>query len=194
MNNLSKKQKEFFKPNKAAKWKDWIVDRHFQGMTSAGIHKKLLEEFPEAADVGVCSVRSIVAKVKHSKNKKGNKKNKTDRLNKSEEIRKLASEMRGNGVEVKTTNIIKTLANRGISVSYTHVLNAMGQMALDKTIPSPNKSEQQNSTNQIPFVAGLPKCNFDELVMAKEFVDKLGGIDNALNALSSYEKIIHKAQ
>lgn len=176
--NLTQKQSEFFKPNRALPWKDWILDKHLQGMSKKQIHKKLTEEFPEAKDVGIGSVSNIIKKL-NPLSKKKNKVVKIRGTNKSEEIRKLAKEMISNGVELNCGNIIKTLANRGIDVSFTHVAMALGQAVLNNQLKNVQKTILREDA----------VCNFDEIVSAKEFVDKLGGLEKAIAAISAYNKL-----
>ena len=58
-----KKQSDFFIPNRALPWKDWIVDKFMQGMKQSKIHRKLLEEFPEASQVGIHSVHRLLKQI-----------------------------------------------------------------------------------------------------------------------------------
>jgi len=177
---------KFFQPNKALPWKDWIIDKHLQGMNATQIHTNLQKEFPEAADVGVWSVKRLVGKLNPKKNKKSNKstKNSEESTTKSEEIRLLVKEMISNGIELKCSNIIKTLANRGVIVSHPLVTMAIGQAILKK------KLTLAQSTKTI-LKEDVP-CNFDDIANAKEFVDKLGGLEKAISAISAYKKLSTK--
>lgn len=176
---LTERQSEFFKPNKALPWKDWIVDKHLQGMSKIQIHKKLTEEFPEAKDVGIGSVSNIIKKLNPPNKGKKKKVLRGIGANKSEEIRKLAKEMISNNIELNCANIIKTLNNRGIDVSYTHVAMAIGQAVLNNQLKNVQKTILKEDA----------VCNFDEIVSAKEFVDKLGGLEKAIVAISAYNKL-----
>lgn len=179
--NLSSNQAKYFQPSKALPYKDYIIDKSLQGMTPTEIHKKLLEEFPQAQDVSLDSLKRMVKK--HNQNKpKSKTKTITKGLNKSDEVRKLVKEMIRNGVELNGSNIIKTLANRGIVVSYTHAAMAIGQAVIN--------NEFQFSKTQTPkLIKENPaQCSFTDLLVARELIEKLGGLDNTINAISAYAK------
>lgn len=179
--NLTANQAKYFQPSKALPYKDYIIDKSLQGMTCGEIHKKLLREFPDA-DVPLDSLTRLVKKYNKPKKSKNGRhlQAKPGILNKSDEVRKLVKEMILDQVELTGTNIIKTLANRGIKVGYTHVAMAIGQAVINKELvfhaqtPAPTKKNK-------------PKCSFDDIVAAKELVDKLG--DKAIDAIDAYNQL-----
>jgi hypothetical protein len=184
--DLTENQSKYFQPNKALPWKDWIIDKHLQGMSTSQIHKKLISEFPAASDVAIGSVRNIINKL-NGKKKSAKKIDKIStnekNTNKSEAIRLLAKEMISNGIELNYTNIVKTLSNRGIDVSYTHVAMAIGQSVLSKRLSLGSAQSSETALKQ-----NVP-CSFDEIVNAKEFVEKLGGLEKAISAISAYNRL-----
>jgi hypothetical protein len=186
--NLSVEQAKYFKPSKALPWKDWIVDKSFQGMTYSEIHRRLLAEFPESKDVTLDSLKRLAKKYKLTTSK--NKKKTKTKLNKSDEIRKLVKEMIANRVELNGSNILKTLANRGIKVSYTHAAMAIGQAIINKEILLNSQTPQTTQvSSQTILKQDVDKCSLDDLIAAKEFIDRLGGLEKTINAISAFSKI-----
>jgi hypothetical protein len=186
--NLTANQAKYFQPSKALPYKDYIIDKSLQGMTFSEIHRKLLRDFP-GADVPLDSLTRLVKKYNKPKSKSRNGRHlqtKPGILNKSDEVRKLVKEMILDGVELSGTNIIKTLANRGIKVGYTHVAMAIGQAVINKEMVfhAPTTTTTPTTTRKT-----ASKCSFDDIVAAKELADKLGGLDKAIAAIDAYNQL-----
>lgn len=94
---------------------------------------------------------------------------KTIRINKSNEIRKIALKMSKNGGKPKGNNIIKALAKKDINVSSSHVSYALNRKRMKAKIKN-------------------VKCSVNDIVAAKEFIDKMGGFEKAQTAIRIYKK------
>lgn len=189
---FTENQSKFFVPNKALQWKDWIISEHIQGVSASKIHKKLLEEFPDAKDVGIGSVRNIVKKfspkIKAKKIKALKRKENSYPwydctnpiiINKNKEIRSLVIETLSNKFELNCNDIIKALKVKGVDVVASHVALVLGQAILNNEI-KPDLLKIDEDSNIPP--------TFNDLVVAKDFVDKLGGLEKAVSSLCAYRK------
>lgn len=183
------KQSDFFVPNKALPWKDWILDKFLQGMSKKNIHRKLIEEFPEASHVLYHSVcRLLKPYTEKPAVKKAKRKNyfktKDKRINKSEEIRKLFKEMVENGIQPEVKNIVNTLENRGVKVHNSHVQMVLGPRnnwdALVEKI-----TDKQDSIDKLK----MGDVEIADIISARNFIEKVGGVERALDAIKLYETI-----
>lgn len=91
---------------------------------------------------------------------------KSIRLNKSNEIRKVAEQMSKKGVDAKGCLIAKVLAKRKIKVSASHISYALDRKSKRKKI----------------------NCSVDDLVLVRDFIKQIGGIARAEIAIKVYKK------
>lgn len=138
------------------------------------------------------------------------------RLNKSEEIRRLAKKMRKDGVEPKGNDIVEALAKRKIKVTSYHVCYALNRHRISKSDKIRATAEQMCKDNvelrpssivkllskkgvkvSIPHVIQALKTYKEklytakDLIDAKNFVEKVGNFQKAINILNIY-KTFHK--
>lgn len=108
----------------------------------------------------------------------------TKDLNKSEEIRKVATAMKAEGQKPRPILIIEALKKRGITVSspqVSMVLKRMG-ITLGKRRPSKALAGQGRSIR-----GGA--ISIDDLVAAKKVVAQFGGADRALAAIEALKRL-----
>jgi len=113
-------------------------------------------------------------------------------VNKSEEIRKVASGMKARGEKPRPVVIISTLKKHGVEVSSPQVSMVLKRMGF-----KPRKRRKAGALvtsaagkggKGIPGVKGVkssPKISIEDLVAAKKVVSRLGGLNRALAALEA---------
>jgi len=114
-------------------------------------------------------------------------------VNKSEEIRKVASGMKARGEKPRPVVIIATLKKQGVEVSSPQVSMVLKRMGF-----KPRKRRKAGSLvgaaaaskgiKGIPGVKGVKgstKISIEDLVAAKKAVSRLGGLNRAIAALEA---------
>jgi ribosomal protein L11 len=114
-------------------------------------------------------------------------------INKSEEIRKLAKQMKETGEKPRPVVIVATLRQRGIDVSSPQV-----SMVLKKMGYRPSKRKKALSASNGPVALGARAntivaregvVSIDDILAAKKVASLLGGTDRALAALTALKRI-----
>lgn len=111
-------------------------------------------------------------------------------VNKSEEIRQLATAMKAKGEKPRPVTIIATLKKRGIEVSSPQVSMVLKRMGF-----KPRRRRKSGGLAAVAAAAtkagkAIPggkkaKISVEDLVAAKKAVGRLGGLDRALAAIEA---------
>jgi len=106
-------------------------------------------------------------------------------VNKSEEIRKIATGMKAKGEKPRPVTIIAALKAKGVEVSSPQV-----SMVLKKLGFRPRKRRKSGDLVAVAAAANKSgkskaKISVEDLVAAKKAVGRLGGLDRALAAIEA---------
>jgi len=106
-------------------------------------------------------------------------------INKSAEIRKVASGMKAKGEKPRPVVIIDVLKKQGIVVSSPQVSMVLKRMGF-----RPRKRRKSGEVNaarasSAPKTAKATKIKVEDLVKAQKVAEQMGGIDRALAALQA---------
>lgn len=104
-------------------------------------------------------------------------------VNKSEEIRKVATSMKAKGEKPRPVVIIETLKKQGVTVSspqVSMVLKGMGFRPRKR-----RKSREVAAERSAPAAKKTGRVKIEDLVKAKRVAASMGGIDRALAALQA---------
>lgn len=112
-------------------------------------------------------------------------------VNKSEEIRKLAGEMKAKGEKPRPVVIIAALEKRGITVSSPQVSIVLKKMGFRPTRGRKAGRGARKATvaERRPSAAGGSTVSVEEVLAAKKVAQQLGGTDKALAALTALKRI-----
>lgn len=116
--------------------------------------------------------------------------------NKSEEVRKLAAEMKAKGEQPRPSVIVAELAKRGVKVAPAQVsivLKKMGFRPLRKRKGAKRAAGKAAAARSAAPRAGKPAASaavsIDDLIAAKKVASSLGGTDKAIAALQALKRI-----
>lgn len=106
-------------------------------------------------------------------------------VNKSEEIRKVATAMKAKGEKPRPVTIIATLKAKGVEVSSPQVSMVLKRMGF-----RPRKRRKSGDLAAAAAAANKSgkskaKISVEDLVAAKKAVGRLGGLDRALAAIEA---------
>jgi hypothetical protein len=112
-------------------------------------------------------------------------------VNKSEEIRKLATAMKAKGEKPRPVAIIAALKKQGIDVSSPQVSMVLKRMGF-----RPRKRRKNGSAKETVGVAAARKpsagrtdtISIEDLLAAKKVVAQLGGTDRALATIAALKR------
>jgi hypothetical protein len=112
-------------------------------------------------------------------------------INKSEEIRKLATAMKAKGEKPRPVVIVATLKKQGVDVSSPQVSMVLKRMGF-----RPRKRRKNGSVKESSAVAAVRKpatgrtgtISIDDLIAAKKIVAQLGGTDRALATIAALKR------
>jgi len=115
-------------------------------------------------------------------------------VNKSEEIRKVATGMKAKGEKPRPVTIISTLKAKGIEVSSPQVSMVLKRMGF-----RPRKRRKAGSLAAAAAAANKAagksksksKISVEDLVAAQKAVGRLGGLDRALAAIEALRQFDH---
>lgn len=115
-------------------------------------------------------------------------------VNKSEEIRKVASGMKAKGEKPRPVTIIATLKAKGVEVSSPQVSMVLKRMGF-----RPRKRRKAGSLAAAAAAANKAagksksksKISVEDLVAAQKAVGRLGGLDRALAAIEALRQFDH---
>jgi len=111
------------------------------------------------------------------------KKAANDGINKSEEIRKVASELKVKGEKVRPKTIVEILKKRGIKIA-----PPQASMVLKKAGFRPGRRSSEAAAGKSgPVVKKASKSTLtvDELLRAKKMAEEFGGAEKLVNAISA---------
>lgn len=105
-------------------------------------------------------------------------------VNKSEEIRKVATAMKAAGEKPRPVVIVATLKKHGVAVSSPQVSMVLKRMGF-----KPRRRRKAGAAVK----AARPRANaaalsIDDLITAKKVVEQFGGADRALAAIAALKK------
>ncbi|TSA04428.1 MAG: hypothetical protein D4R77_09755 [Planctomycetaceae bacterium] len=146
-----------------------------------------LNEKIAAADVKQLTPKKSVHKPVRKKEKK------MTEVNKSEEIRKVAAELKVKGETVRPKSIIDILKKRGIKVvppQVSIVLKNAGYRPAGKSRKRAPKAVKPADSGKVSAPAGKSgSVNIDELLVAKKFAVGFGGVEKAIAALNALNRL-----
>ncbi len=146
-----------------------------------------LNEKIAAADVKQLTPKKSVHKPVRKKEKK------MTEVNKSEEIRKVAAELKVKGETVRPKSIIDILKKRGIKVvppQVSIVLKNAGYRPAGKSRKRASKAVKPADSGKVSAPAGKSgSVNIDELLVAKKFAVGFGGVEKAIAALNALNRL-----
>ena len=109
------------------------------------------------------------------------------KLNKSDEIRKLAKELLGRGEKPRPVTIVNTLKARGITVSSPQVSMVLKKVGVERR---PRKVKTSAApTPKASSVSGGESFTVHQLLAAKKFVEMIGSARQAMAVLDALDKI-----
>jgi hypothetical protein len=109
-------------------------------------------------------------------------------LNKSEEIRKLATAMKAKGEKPRPVVIVATLKKQGVEVSSPQVSMVLKRMGFRPRKRRPNGSPTDAAATRTPAIVRTGTISVEDLITAKKVVAQLGGTDRALAAIAALKR------
>ena len=109
-------------------------------------------------------------------------------LNKSEEIRKLATAMKAKGEKPRPVVIVATLKKQGVEVSSPQVSMVLKRMGFRPRKRRPNGSPNDAAATRTPAIVRTGTISVEDLITAKKVVAQLGGTDRALAAIAALKR------
>lgn len=105
-------------------------------------------------------------------------------VNKSEEIRKVATGMKAKGEKPRPKTIIEVLSKQGITVSSPQVSMVLKRMGFR---PRRRRAAPQGSAAQVR-AGRVGPVSVEDLISAKKVVAQFGGTDRALAAITALKR------
>ena len=189
----------------------WCVNRLFHsGEAGEAAYEKAAVAFEKGMngldwelDIGdsfFCELDDVVAKAYEAGKKQRSAikpvrktKKKMTEVNKSEEIRKVAAELKVKGETVRPKSIIDILKKRGIKVvppQVSIVLKNAGYRPAGKSRKRASKAVKPADSGKVSAPAGKSgSVNIDELLVAKKFAVGFGGVEKAIAALNALNRL-----
>ncbi len=112
--------------------------------------------------------------------------------NKSEEVRKLAGQMKESGQQPRPSVIVAELSKRGINVAPAQVsivLKKMGFRPLRKRKGAKRSAAKTGAARAVGKPATGAPVSFDDILAAKKAAVSLGGTEKAIAALQALKRI-----
>ena len=109
-------------------------------------------------------------------------------LNKSEEIRKLATSMKEKGEKPRPVLIVAALKKQGIVVSSPQVSMVLKRMGFRPRKRRPNGSPAKPAAARTSAFVRTGTISVEDLITAKKVVAQLGGTDRALAAIAALKR------
>ena len=109
------------------------------------------------------------------------------KLNKSDEIRKLAKELLGRGEKPRPITIVNELKSRGIVVSSPQVSMVLKKEGMERR---PRKLKTSAATTNSSSISGGEAFTVHQLLAAKKFVETIGSLKQAMAVLDALDKIL----
>lgn len=113
-------------------------------------------------------------------------------VNKSEEIRKVASSMKNKGEKPRPVTIIEVLRKQGVEVSSPQVSMVLKKMGFRPRRRSKTggaeKAGAKGAAKSAVRVKKASNITLEDLMEAKKIVGSLGGVDKALATLEALRK------
>lgn len=113
-------------------------------------------------------------------------------INRSAEIRKVASSMKAKGIKPRPSVIAAELGTKGIAVTPTLVsivLKGMGFRPLRRRKKSAGNTATTSKGGATKRSSGTQPISVDELVAAKKAVTALGGSERAMEAIAALRRL-----
>ncbi len=110
----------------------------------------------------------------------------SSKLNKSEEIRKLANELQGRGEKPRPVTIVNMLKARGVTVSSPQVSMVLKKEGVERR---PRKVKTSAAPVKKSSVSGGASFTVHQLVAAKKFVEMIGSAKQAMAVIDALDKI-----
>ena len=179
-----------FELQKESSMVDTVIDPDFNDTENDESTKVVALPFNEkiaAADAKQLTPKKSVHKPVRKKEKK------MTEVNKSEEIRKVAAELKVKGETVRPKSIIDILKKRGIKVvppQVSIVLKNAGYRPAGKSRKRASKAVKPADSGKVSAPAGKSgSVNIDELLVAKKFAVGFGGVEKAIAALNALNRL-----
>ena len=115
---------------------------------------------------------------------------KAKEVNKSAEIRKVASSMKAKGEKPRPVTIIATLKKQGIEVSSPQVSMVLKRMGFrpQRRRKGGKATAPRAAAKKIARVKTPVKISVDDLLAAKKVAEKFGSADNAIKVLEALKR------
>ena len=115
---------------------------------------------------------------------------KAKEVNKSAEIRKVASSMKAKGEKPRPVTIIATLKKQGIEVSSPQVSMVLKRMGFrpQRRRKGGKAAVPRAAAKKIARVKTPVKISVDDLLAAKKVAEKFGSADNAIKVLEALKR------
>jgi len=107
-------------------------------------------------------------------------------VNKSEEIRKIAAQMKAKGEKPRPVTIIATLKSKGIEVSSPQVSMVLKKMGFRPLQKRKGAAKAKAAAKSGPKKASV--VSVEDLLAAKKVAGSLGGTDKAIAALQALKR------
>lgn len=129
-----------------------------------------------------------------------------NKMTKADHVRAEIEKRQKSGDSMRPKDIIAALAKKGVTVTAPQVSVMVKKATSGKTTtkaekpekiraasavkkPMPKPVDKKAAATKPTKTGGLDKQSFDALFDAASFVEKCGGVENAINALSAYERL-----
>jgi hypothetical protein len=139
---------------------------------------------PEKALVAEAQAKKTSPKPKKAKKKTMAKKASKSGVNKSEEIRKLATELKAKGEKVRPVTIQTMLRKRGIEVAAPQVSMVLKQMGFKPRKRRKSGAAIGAASPVVKKVKSGGDLSFTDLQKVKKFVEEFGGAKNLIDAVT----------
>jgi hypothetical protein len=115
---------------------------------------------------------------------------KAKEVNKSAEIRKVASSMKAKGEKPRPVSIIATLKKQGIEVSSPQVSMVLKRMGFrpQRRRKGAKAATRRTAATKVSRVKVPVKISVDDLLAAKKVAEKFGSTDNAIKVLEALKR------
>ena len=110
------------------------------------------------------------------------------RVNKTKAIRQEAQQLINEGKPPRPREIIRALAEKGIRVTSPQVTTAcQGTGLMLKEVRAKQKRIQDGNSANVEVALG--RVSLDDLIEAREFVRRVGGLDRAIASLAAFRQL-----
>ena len=139
---------------------------------------------PEKATAAEAQAKKTSPKPKKAKKKTMAKKASKSGVNKSEEIRKLATELKAKGDLVRPKTIVETLKKRGIIIAPPQASMVLKGMGFKRRKRRKSGAAASTAAPTAKKMKSSGDVSFKDLQKVKKFVEEFGGAKNLIDAVT----------